>query len=87
MSAVCQRCKRDMMGVDSCTGYALNIEGMEYFRVKFGSEKGLLRDGGRCGDCNVTRGSLHHLYCDMEECPKCGGQLISCGCFPDFLPK
>jgi len=41
MSAVCQRCKRDMMGVDSCTGYTLNIEGTEYFRVKFGSEKGL----------------------------------------------
>jgi hypothetical protein len=34
----------------------------------------------RCHDCNIARGGCHHPGCDMERCPKCGGQLISCGC-------
>jgi hypothetical protein len=88
MTAICQRCNQDMMDVDSCTRHSLNIGGTAYFRVKLGSEhRGLQEFGARCGDCNVTRGSLHHLHCDMEECPKCAGQLIACGCVSEFLPK
>lgn len=34
----------------------------------------------RCHDCNVKDGGFHHPGCDSECCPKCGGQLISCGC-------
>jgi len=34
----------------------------------------------RCHDCNVKPGGLHHPGCDMEQCPRCRGQLISCGC-------
>lgn len=33
-----------------------------------------------CGDCLVEEGELHKFGCDMERCPKCKGQLISCGC-------
>jgi hypothetical protein len=33
-----------------------------------------------CGDCGVKEGQLHVLGCDMEPCPACGGQLISCDC-------
>jgi len=33
-----------------------------------------------CHDCGAKEGQLHELGCDMERCPFCGGQLISCSC-------
>ena len=33
-----------------------------------------------CHDCGASEGRLHELGCDMERCPFCGYQLISCGC-------
>ena len=33
-----------------------------------------------CHDCGAKEGEIHHLGCDMERCPFCGGQLIGCGC-------
>jgi hypothetical protein len=38
---------------------------------------------GRCHDCNIKHGGKHHPGCDVERCPKCEGQLISCGCLSD----
>jgi hypothetical protein len=37
----------------------------------------------RCHDCNIAYGGVHHPGCDAEECPRCHGQLISCGCLND----
>jgi len=33
-----------------------------------------------CHDCGTKEGRLHIPGCDMERCPRCGGQLISCDC-------
>ena len=34
----------------------------------------------KCGDCGVSEGQYHILYCEMERCPFCLGQVLSCGC-------
>lgn len=32
-----------------------------------------------CHDCGTAPGKYHHLDCDMERCPACNGQLLTCG--------
>ena len=37
----------------------------------------------KCGDCGKKSGEPHMDGCDIERCPKCGHQLLSCDCnFP-----
>src|SRR5262245_60061408 len=38
-----------------------------------------------CGDCGVEEGNYHNPGCDMERCPFCLGQLISCDCCYEML--
>ena len=34
----------------------------------------------RCHDCGAYDGEFHAFGCDMEVCPFCGKQLITCDC-------
>ncbi len=36
---------------------------------------------GHCPDCGSRPGEVHDFGCDVEECPSCHQQLISCGCW------
>lgn len=38
-----------------------------------------------CGDCGVVEGQYHVPGCDLERCPFCSGQLISCECIYERL--
>lgn len=38
-----------------------------------------------CHDCGVHEGQTHEYGCDMERCPFCNGQLISCSCIYEQL--
>jgi hypothetical protein len=39
----------------------------------------------KCHDCGAEEGQLHEYGCDMERCPYCLGQLITCGCIYRIL--
>ena len=73
----CEDCGQEMMDENTrtCVFLYINIEGKWYRRD---TEYHDVNE--RCHDCNIVNGQVHHFGCDMERCPKCGGQLISCDC-------
>jgi len=75
--AKCTLCEQDMLEVDSC----INIPILYSDKTKFNrSTQHFNEASGRCHDCNIKHGGFHHPGCDVERCPKCGLQLISCDC-------
>lgn len=75
--AKCQSCQQEMLKVDSCRDTTIIYpDGLVLLSSTFHFDE----SSGRCHDCNITHGNFHHCMCDVERCPRCGGQLISCGC-------
>lgn len=76
--AKCSQCCQEMMdeSVRSCTLQTVTFPAGDVLPA-------VPCDYERCRDCNVAEGGFHHPGCDKEECPKCKGQLISCGCLDD----
>jgi hypothetical protein len=57
------------------------INGKAYSRIKYGDEQDDWgADSQPCHDCAVIKGQYHVPSCDVEECPRCGGQAIGCDC-------
>ena len=77
----CQDCHQEMDAskpfvASSCTKRTVVIGGKSYLRNTSYYDK-----NKRCHDCGIVnkKGNVHHFGCDIERCPKCRGQLISCG--------
>lgn len=76
--AWCCWCEQEMIGgTDDCTGNVVRFPDGELLEA--------VRHSGEepCHDCSVRPGGRHHPGCDSERCPRCKGQLISCGCLDE----
>jgi len=84
--AVCKDCNKDMLDPES-QSCSLNIlvvaERNGHVLERYFRNTTYFDAGERCHDCGILNnpGNVHHYSCDMERCPKCGLQLISCSCF------
>jgi HEPN domain-containing protein len=54
---------------------------IKYFEFNKNDEYYFTYANKPCHDCFVSRGQFHLDGCDVEICPKCKSQLLSCGCF------
>jgi hypothetical protein len=76
--AKCEVCQQEMNTADGCvqTIYVLK-DRTRVLALPYVNGWG---DGkeDRCGDCNCKLGQLHHNGCDLERCPICLRQAISC---------
>jgi hypothetical protein len=75
--AICVDCDQEMSEADGCTVDGIVLGGRRYARAAVDPEDS---EGGRCYDCAARRGSRHHVGCDLERCPACHWQQISCRC-------
>jgi len=75
--AICKYCGKEMLDHVSCDRIPfIDAETKEkYDPIPYNGECGKY-----CHDCGAPIGGYHHVGCDMERCPMCGLQLISCGC-------
>ncbi|HTA46385.1 MAG TPA: hypothetical protein VK789_28275 [Bryobacteraceae bacterium] len=96
--AICENCKQEMTTADGCTADRIQFtpdgkKATVHDRNRYGKETRYPPPdpGRRCHDCGVSVGQFHHPGCDVEECPRCCRQLLSCPCndegmFADLAP-
>ena len=85
MASICKDCGKEMTPGNGCTMERVSLtNGEDIQRTRYGDEhRGPWEMPEFCHDCNVAKGQTHHFGCDLERCPKCGGQLIGCACFEE----
>jgi len=56
-------------------------DGRVLSRVRYGDEPDDWgADRHPCRDCQAVKGQYHVAGCEVERCPNCGGQFMSCDC-------
>jgi hypothetical protein len=68
-------------GLQGCTCKTIIVNNTRMDRDASYYDKGV-----NCHDCAIANvpGNVHHWGCDIERCPSCKGQLLSCDCNVDF---
>lgn len=77
--AKCQACGKEMLTASGCD-FRYAVKNDKFYKRRKVGDEGWYSKGQRCGDCGAKYGHYHHPGCDIEPCPICGGQLISCDC-------
>ena len=80
---ICKFCNEELGKIEGCLLSQVKIGNDIYERKKADPVE------LQCHDCGAGPGKFHHPGCDMEECPKCRGQMLWCNCFEDieFIAK
>jgi len=78
--AKCRRCKKEMCDsrIKTCKTYkVVNFpDGTTMSPMPYNPPDTNIE----CHDCGIAAGGVHHFGCDMEICPRCGGQFLGCSC-------
>jgi hypothetical protein len=91
--AICPDCNQEMHEADGCILQTVPTIDGALDPIPYGKEVNPImeayRDGvpRRCGDCDAMPGFFHHPGCDIEECPRCHGQLFTCDCIEEAEEK
>jgi hypothetical protein len=70
---------------DGWPTHYVSLDGRRWPRIAYGNESvDCGADRHPCRDCLVVKGEYHvSPICEVEQCPCCGGQFVSCDC--DFV--
>ena len=77
-------------GPTLCVGCGQAMDAVETCRpelrrgvIPYGDDvswEGRRQIAGRCSDCGVTRGSVHHVFCSVAICSLCNERRLMCAC-------
>jgi len=84
----CEDCDQEMLGSKSCDQglLAFDLEANRLTSKTYKRNTKYFDVNEHCHDCGIEnkKGNIHHFGCDMERCPRCKGQLLSCECREEF---
>lgn len=77
---VCKLCGGRIGSTVGCRTRSITYKNKRYQRIKVGDPGDTYagKKGAVCSDCSAQFGRWHHYKCEMERCPICGEQLITC---------